>query len=71
MSDKSTLRNYKRSGIVREVEIISTDDSCPACEEASKHLYMLNEELESPTLPIKNCTHEKGCRCCYAAHFND
>ena len=71
MSHKSTLINYKQSEVVEKVEIISTTDSCLVCKEASKHIYMLDEELISPTLPIKECSHEKGCRCCYAAHFDD
>jgi hypothetical protein len=60
-NNKAALGNYKRSGVVSQVEILCTADSCPTCK-ATSGIYPI---ANVPLLPIKNCTHDQGCRCCY------
>jgi hypothetical protein len=60
-NNKVALENYKRSGVVSQVEIRCTADSCLACK-AMSGIYPIGNV---PSLPNKNCTHEQGCRCCY------
>lgn len=67
----SSLKSYKEAGL-KEVTIIAAIDSCPTCMAASDKNYEIDKELLSPTLPIKECTHEIGwCRCCYAPWNED
>ena len=52
--------NYKQSGVVKQVEIFATQDSCDACKKISGKRFSLDQVLE---LPYEHCTHEMGCRC--------
>ena len=67
-NNMSTLRNYKKSGAVKYVEIVGGgQNSCPACKRVNGKRFRLKDELRNPTLPVKNCTSDYGyCRCCYA-----
>lgn len=59
-SHKTSLEQYRKSGVVKSVEILAAQDSCDECKKFTKKKYKLNEV---PELPHENCTHEKGCRC--------
>lgn len=59
-SHKTSLGQYRKSGVVKSVEILAAQDSCDECRKFTKKKYKLNEV---PELPHENCTHEKGCRC--------
>lgn len=59
-SHKTSLEQYRKSGVVKFVEILAAQDSCDECKKFTKKKYKLNEV---PELPHENCTHEKGCRC--------
>ena len=61
------LADYKESGVVTGVRVLSTDDSCPACKAISKKLYKLSK---APELPYEKCTHELGCRCAYGGEVD-
>ncbi|MBA4420754.1 MAG: hypothetical protein C0391_06375 [Anaerolinea sp.] len=57
---KTSLEQYRKSGVVKFVEVLAAQDSCDECKKFTKIKYKLNEV---PELPHDNCTHEKGCRC--------
>lgn len=61
--NKATIAGYRRSGVVREVEILATGDSCEDCVKLASGSYTLDEV---PELPYEHCTSEMGCRCCFA-----
>jgi len=54
------IANYKKSGVVKRVEILAAPDSCDACKKISGKRFKLGEV---PELPYEHCTHEMGCRC--------
>jgi hypothetical protein len=63
----SQLDNYRRIsdgviGVRIAVQIRCTIDSCEACKSVAYKTYSLDN---APSLPIDDCTHKKGCRCCY------
>lgn len=62
-SNQRALANYRRSEVVKGVEIIVAEDACEACRKLADKTYKFNEV---PLLPHVKCTHEKGCRCTYA-----
>lgn len=66
-SQKKSLIEYKKSGVVKYVEISSAgENSCQACKRLNGKRFRLKDELLNPTLPVKNCTGGYGyCRCCY------
>jgi len=59
-SYKTSLEQYRNSGVVKSVEISTAPDSCDECKRFNKKRYKLSEV---PELPHENCCHEKGCRC--------
>jgi hypothetical protein len=59
-SHKTSLEQYRRSKVVKYVEILAAQDSCADCKKLTKKKCKLNEV---PELPHEYCTHEKGCRC--------
>lgn len=59
---RDELRELSKEEFISGVEILCQDDSCPVCKAAAK-VYPLDK---APLLPIKGCTHEDGCRCCYS-----
>lgn len=61
------LTQYRESGVVTAVGILSSDDSCPGCIAIAKTLYKLREV---PELPYEKCTHELGCRCTYSGEVD-
>lgn len=63
-SYQADIANYRQSGVVKQVEILATKDSCGACKKISGKRYKLSEV---PELPYEHCTHEMGCRCTVAA----
>lgn len=58
--NRVNIANYKRSGVVKQVEILAAQDSCDACKNISGKRFKLSE---APELPYEHCTHEMGCRC--------
>jgi hypothetical protein len=59
-SHRVNIDNYKQSGVIKQVEILATQDSCDACKKISGKRFKLNDVIE---LPYEHCTHEMGCRC--------
>jgi hypothetical protein len=58
------IKNYKQSSVVKGVQVIAADDSCPACKRLDGKKYSLESAIE---LPHEHCTHEMGCRCTWIA----
>ena len=56
------IEGYKEGNVVKEVQILSRDDSCDECKKMAEKTYTL---LNAPELPHENCTHPTGCRCTY------
>ena len=59
-SHKATLDQFRKSGVVKHVKILTMHDSCDACKKMARKKYKLSE---MPELPYEHCTHEMGCRC--------
>ena len=57
---KASIKQYRESGVVKFVEILSAQDSCVACKKLSKIKFTFDE---LPEFPYEKCTHEMGCRC--------
>jgi hypothetical protein len=57
---QANLAEYKASGVVEQVEIVASSDSCDACKKMAGKRYKLDDV---PELPYEYCTHDKGCRC--------
>lgn len=57
---QSNVANYMQSGVVKQVEILVSQDACEACKKISGKRFKLSEV---PELPHEHCTHEMGCRC--------
>lgn len=57
---RANIDDYKKSGVVKYIEILSSEDPCDTCKKLSKKKYRLND---TPELPHEHCTHEMGCRC--------
>jgi len=67
--NQRSLANYsKEKDVLRGVEIVDTEDSCPACRKLAHKLYRFSNV---PELPYEKCTSEKGCRCTYAPSLKD
>jgi len=71
------LLDYKSSGMVTRVEIIATDDSCPACRALHGRTLSIGTALKQMPIPATDCTHDADkhgdrgwCRCCYVASFD-
>lgn len=61
------LRGYRESGI-EKVEVLGTDDSCPACKANSGRVFTVEEALKALPIPNPNCAaDDKWCRCCWIA----
>lgn len=71
-SNRQHLAGYKkafREGIIKGVEILAANDSCPACKALTGIVYHPDG---IPQLPFKGCTHPIGwCRCRYVAVVDD
>jgi hypothetical protein len=61
-----SLRQYRKTEVVRRVEVLCASDSCPACRKLNGHKYSLDKV---PELPHEKCTSEMGCRCLYVAEL--
>ncbi len=72
-SQKQSLIEYKKSGVVKYVEILSAgESSCDACLALDNKKLLVEDELRNPTLPVKNCTGGYGyCRCTYIPVIED
>ncbi len=57
---QANIVNYRQSSVIKQVEILATEDSCEACKKMSGKRYKLDRV---PELPCEHCTHEMGCRC--------
>jgi hypothetical protein len=64
----AVLLNYKKSGVVNRVEILTAgEDSCSACRALEGKIYTISQALKENPLPVANCTGRYGyCRCVYA-----
>lgn len=66
------LKEYKKSGACTGVEIISAgDDACDVCKQLDGKVFPMDEALSKNPLPVRNCSHEYGCRCVYGGSFDD
>jgi hypothetical protein len=50
----------KMASEIRKVEILGSEDSCPACKKLAGKRFSIDN---IPELPYERCTHEMGCRC--------
>lgn len=66
---KRDLESYKRSRVVKAVEILCADNACKVCKKWNHKVIALKKALKKPPLPIKDCCNEKYgyCRCTYLA----
>jgi hypothetical protein len=68
---KDRLNEYKKSEVCVGVEIISAgeNDACDVCKQLDGKVFAMKEALSKNPLPVKDCTHEYGCRCVYGGSF--
>jgi len=65
-SNINNLLQYKQTGAVAKVEILSSDNSCENCQSQNGKTYTVEEAIKTRPLPCKECNHEMGyCRCVY------
>lgn len=69
--NRANLQKYKESGIVKYVEILSAGDSCENCKKWTNKKIPIDKAIKENILPVKNCTDERGCRCCYIPVIED
>jgi len=64
---KRNLESYKRSGVVKAVEVLCADNACKVCKKWNHKIIPLKKAFKKPPLPIKGCCNEKYgyCRCTY------
>lgn len=55
------LESYKRSKVVKQIEVLAANDSCDVCKNYMGRKFGLQD---TPILPIKDCK-RKWCRCTY------
>jgi len=68
--EKSRLLNYKRSSVLKKVQISSVG-GCEACQELDGKVFTIDEALKEMPIPNKECTFQlhgkipRYCRCTY------
>ena len=66
------LLQYKKNGVLKNVEILATENSCESCKSQGGLIMSIEQALHDKPLPCNSCSYElnnikKGwCRCCYA-----
>lgn len=70
LSRERSINSYCESGVVDFVQVLSTADSCEACKRWQGKKIPLQDAKKLKILPIKDCSHKKGCRCCYLPIVN-
>lgn len=65
LTNAITLSQFKSSGVVKGVQILTAKDSCESCRAQAKNNFSLTKAEKFGILPNKECTHPKGCRCTY------
>jgi hypothetical protein len=55
------LMRLKANPRVKKIRIAVSQDACPACQQLQKAY----DKNEVPDLPVKECSHQNGCRCFY------
>jgi hypothetical protein len=56
------LTRFQNNPRVNAIRIQMSEDACPACQEMAS----VYEKGEVPSLPVRGCSHENGCRCFYS-----
>lgn len=65
-SNINNLLQYKQTGAVSKVEILSSDNSCESCQSQNGKIYTVEEAIKTRPLPCKECNNKMGyCRCVY------
>lgn len=59
------LSRYKVSGVIKEVSILCTGDSCNFCKTLNGKSFSITQAILDKPIPVRRCTHKYGCRCCY------
>jgi hypothetical protein len=63
---RSLVEQEKLGSKYVEISSAGDDACCPACYLLNGRRVLLKDELQNPTLPVKDCTGDLGfCRCCY------
>jgi hypothetical protein len=63
---KDYIKNLQSNpSICVGVEVLCTNDSCKDCKDLDGKVFDFDKATEVNPLPVKNCTHEYGCRCVY------
>jgi hypothetical protein len=71
---RERLNEFKKSEVSIGVEIIAVTNSdenncCEKCRQLNGKIFPIDEALLSNPLPVKDCSHLGGCRCCYGPTF--
>lgn len=66
-ASKEGLIDWRRT---RLLVITCKGESCVECRKLEGKKFTIQQVLAQMPLPVKGCTHERGCRCCYGLHFS-
>jgi rubrerythrin len=73
-SKKMELYSIKKEmlGLKYKIVISATYNKyCQECQEQDGKMFTVDEALEKMPIPVKNCTNDGFCRCCYATKIDD
>lgn len=59
------LKRFIDSDVIKNVEILATDDSCDVCKKLNHKVLSVREAQLKRPIPAEECTHKYGCRCVY------
>ena len=58
---RTNIESWRRDKMeIKMVELLGSDDSCPACKKLAGKRFSIDK---IPELPYEKCTHPMGCRC--------
>jgi rubrerythrin len=64
---KKELKGFKYKVVI----VATYNRYCKDCQEQDGKMFTMEEALKKMPIPVKNCTNEGFCMCCYAAEIVD
>ena len=72
---QEAARQYAKQNLqnvyVTKLETYANNDSCEECKKRSGTLVLLQEAIENPPIPVKECTSKPyGCKCTFLPRYD-
>jgi hypothetical protein len=67
----SMIGSIDEYGIRCKIEVLTAPDSCPECLKLKGRLFTEKEFFKEKPIPVENCSHNSGCRCCTTIVLNE